>query len=197
MASAAWQLGIAALGTAASIYPLHKLDASIEGRKRKLSQLGTPPPTPVVGPKKLRMAFRRRTTFRRRPVFRRRRTFRKRRMFRRGRKSFARKVRGVILRTAEAKKFDNPSAANVDLREGDGTSRVTYIRNIWAALSQGVTEKDFIANSFFPKGFCIRGQVSLGPTAVTTGHTTILRFSHLWSPAQLISGCWYSWSWFS
>jgi len=187
MASAAWQLGIAALGTAASIYPLHKLDASLNQRKRKLSQVATPPPTPVVGPKKLRMAFRRRTRFRR-PAFRRRRTFRKRRVFRRSRKAFARKVKSVILRTADAKKFDIPSAANVDLREGDGTSRVTYIRNIFAALSQGVTDKEFVGNSFFPKGFNIRGQVSLGPTAVTTGHTTMLRFTHIFSTAQLTVG---------
>jgi hypothetical protein len=186
MASALWQVGIAALGTAATIYPLHQLDASLNSRKRKYSQLNTPPPTPVVGPKKPRMAFRRRTRTRR--AFRKRRTFRKKRVFRRSRKAFARKVKSVILRTSEPKKYDNPSAANVDLREGDGTSRVTYIRNIWAALSQGVTHKDFVGDSFFPKGFNIRGQVSLGPTAVTTGHTTVLRFTHVFSTAQLTVG---------
>lgn len=129
-----------------------------------------------------RMAFRR-SRFRRRRTFRRR----TRKNFRRSRRApFARRVRRVILKSAEAKKIDTTGVAvlGTDLREGDGTSRVTYIYNPISLVTQGVQDDQFLGNSFWVKGVAFRGQVGLSEHS-TASHGAIMRVSWVWTREQL------------
>lgn len=140
---------------------------------------------PTVAPAKVgnRMAFRR-TRFRRRRTRFRRRRFRKN--FKVRRRSFAKRVRRVILKTAERKKIDVSGVAVLgqDLVEGDGTSRVTYIYNPLSLVSQGVQDDQFLGNAFWVSGISFRGQVGLSEFS-TVSQGSLLRVSFVWSREQL------------
>lgn len=153
--------GIGAAATWAGAFIDHKRTA----RKRKLELIGEPDPKKrikLIGSRPMAMRSRGRRTFRRR--FRRR--FRKRRIpFRR--RKFTRAVKRVILRTAEAKKIDVVANAVLNTNEGDGTSRVIYVIQPAAALTQGVQSDQFVGDKFFLKGFTFRGQIGLSGEATT------------------------------
>jgi len=189
MASAFVYPAVGLAVTAASYPFISKLDASIEGRKRKLSLVGEAPPSKRLRISQNRnMAFRSRrgrTRFRRRRRFVRRSRFRKRVPFRKRR--FTKAVRRVIRRTAEPKKQDNPDQATIALRGSDGTSRVTYLRNIPASLAQGLEDDQFVGNSFYFKGFNFRGQVALSQFSANR-NGAILRVSHVYSRQQVTVG---------
>lgn len=145
------------------------VDLSFDNKRRRL-----------IKPIKMAFRGRRRRTFRRRG---RRRVFKKRRFARR---RFQRRVRSVILRTLEPRKIDAPFNANIVFREGDGVTRTTYLRNVWAPIAQDTTESGFSGNKFYAKGFTIRGQLALADESDT--HTAWIRFSLVHLRHTLVSG---------
>lgn len=149
-----------------------------------LSSFRKRPRLEITAKKGTNMAFRR-------SRFRRRRTrFRRRRFRRNTRKSsfkrFARKVRRVVIKTAERKKIDTTGVAvlGADLREGDGTSRVTYIYNPISLVTQGVQDDQFLGNSFWVSGVAFRGQVGLSEFSNAISGAN-LKVSWVWSREQL------------
>jgi len=146
MASALWQVGIAALGTAATIYPLHLLDESLESRKRK--QLPTPPATPrdskriklAAQAHRPNMAFAKRTRFgrRRRRRFPVRRNRVKRVLRSARRRRFRKSVQRIMLRKAETMK-EHFTETSFNMSGGNGTTGMEMrIFAPWqASFSQG------------------------------------------------------------
>lgn len=131
-----------------------------------------------------KMALRRTRFRRRRRLFRRRRFRRINR--KRSFKRFARKVRRVVIKTAERKKIDTTGVAinGLNIREGDGTSRATYIYNPISLVTQGVQDDQFLGNSFWVSGVNFRGQVGLSQHEAAIGGAT-LKVSWVWSREQL------------
>lgn len=186
MASSLWQIGagLAALGVT---YPLtRKYDRYID-RKRKLQDEGV---DLSFDSKRRRVTMPRFRTFsrRRRFVRRKRSRFVRRKRAVARRRIFTKRVKRVILKIADAKKFDNPPNANTTFREADGTSRVTYIRNLIGPLSQqGTTDSTIVGNSLWVKGFSFRGQAAL--SQFSANHQgALLRVSMVWSKQQLLAG---------
>lgn len=147
----------------------------------------TPPGTPLVtSNKRLRKSFSLRSKmvkFRRRRFrrFQRRRRFRKKVPFRRRR--FTKAVRRVILKTTESKLRRVPESGSLNLAQGDGTSRVTYVQAPANSLIQGPESDEFLGSKFWLKGISLRGQVG------TSGETTtyngcLIRVTLVWSKEQ-------------
>jgi len=179
------QAGAFAIGGAAlSGYALYS-DIKYAGQKRKFIDEGVDlsydtKRARLSLPVRNNMAMFRRRTFRRR--FRRR--FKRRpRRFRRRRGSFKRAVRRVILKTAEPKKYDDAIVNAYQIREGDGTSRVSNVVCPMFGLGQGVEDDQFLGNKYWLKGYSIRGQVGTSGE-VTTRQGAIIRISLVWSREQ-------------
>jgi len=172
------QAGVfAAAGTALAGYALHSDIKS--GSKRKFSN-PTPPTTPVS--KKLKLSplrpFMPARRFRRRP--RRRRRF-KRSVFRRGRKTFAKRVKRVILKTLEPRVVRQ--IFNTTFKEGDAATRLTYICSPLNVLIDSVGDTGITGNKVFIKGMSLRGQAVLNVTTPTvTG--CIIRISAISTKEQ-------------
>jgi len=169
MAALLPHIGVATIVTPPLVYGATKLQDYVhETLKRKY------PDSPWTNPKRLKLSpavIRRRPkmAFRRRR-FRRRRTFRKRRTgFRRSmpRRSFARRVKRVMLRTIEPQKIDNITSQDLVLQEGDGTSRIVYVMNPAMALANSPNEgleSKITGNQFWLKGFSVRGSLHMDVT---------------------------------
>jgi len=127
--------------------------------------------------KSRRLIMARRRFSRRRP--RRNRRLRKRRGFRR----FAKRVRGVLLRTIEPKDRLVANSLAQAMREGDGTTRSIYVHTPVQNLIQGILDQEFVGNKFYLKGVGLRGQLSLDTTTPsTTG--ALVRFTLLFTKDQ-------------
>lgn len=174
----------AASGAALSGYALYS-DIKHARQKRKFQEVDEGIDLSFDS-KRQRMAFPRRRTFRRRFRRRFRKRFKRRVPF--NRRRFTKRVRRVILKTAEAKKLDNPSQSVTTFREGDGTSRTVYIRNLCAILgNQGLDQDHIVGNSVWIKGFAFCGQIGLSQFSVTS-QGALLRVSLVWSKQQLTVG---------
>jgi len=123
------------------------------------------------------MAFRRRFRPRRRP----RRRFRRR--FRKGRRSFAKRVRRVILRTAEPRRRVNAQEFNLALAEGDGTTRIIHVQSPLSDLLQGDEDDRFDGNKVWIKGMALRGTFSMDLTT-PPATSALVRLTLLWSKDQ-------------
>lgn len=83
--------------------------------------------------------------------------FGKKLLFRR--KRFARRVRSVILRSAEPKRMNIVTSDGITLADGDGISRVILVQNIPSNLVQGIERDQFIGDQVYLKGVAIHGQI--------------------------------------
>jgi len=97
--------------------------------------------------------------------------FGKKLMFRR--KRFARRVRSVILKSAEPKRMNIVTSDGITLADGDGTSRVILVQNIPSNLIQGIERDQFIGDQVYLKGVAIHGQIANDTTNWAYGSFTV------------------------
>lgn len=178
MASSAWQVGLG-LASVAATYPItrwYDKTHGVDSRKRKLSLVGESAP---VTKKRRVSRFRpmARSRFRRR----RRRVIRRRRRVPFRRRRFTKKVQRVILKTAEAKHLDAVvNASGFTTREGNGTTRSTYVFCPTNQLQVGPSADEMIGSKVWLRGITFRGQAALSGE-VTTFAGAVVRVSLVFS----------------
>ncbi|UDN67451.1 capsid protein [robinz virus RP_258] len=94
--------------------------------------------------------------------------FRRRTRRSRRRGGFTRRVKRIILRSHEPKKYQ--TAISDTLREGNATSREISIINLPSLLTQGVQDDQFIGNAVWLKGIKMIGTVNLVPANAAYAH---------------------------